>query len=68
MKEQFRDTLEKPSIIEGMSFLDAWCPGAGNSAIKQLKTVAKTLMHHSHALLNYFFTIIFFGIIEDLYF
>ena len=37
MKEQFRDFWEKPSIIEAMVFLDAWCTDAENSGIKQLK-------------------------------
>lgn len=66
MKEQFRDFWQKPSIIEAMAFLDAWCTDAENSGIKQLKKVAKTLMHHSHGLLNYFFHRISCGLVEGI--
>lgn len=66
MKEQFRDFWEKRSIIEAMPFLDAWCTDAENSGIKQLKKVAKTLMHHSHGLLNYFYHRISCGLVEGI--
>ena len=66
MQEQFRDFWEKPTMIEAMVFLDAWCTDAENSGIKQLKKVPKTLMHHSHELLNYFFHRISCGLVEGI--
>lgn len=66
MKEQFRDFWEKRSIIEAMAFLDAWCTDAEKSGIKQLKKVAKTLMYHSHGLLNYYFHRISCALVEGI--
>jgi transposase len=66
MKEQFRDFWEKPNIAEAIVFLDAWCTDADNSGIKQLKKVAKTLMDHSHGLLNFFYHRISCGLIEGI--
>jgi len=66
MKEQLRDFWEKDSIQEAISFLDAWCTDAEASGIKPLKKVAKTLMQHSHGLLNYFFFRISSGLVEGL--
>lgn len=66
MKEQFRDFWQKPSIVQAMAFLDAWCTDAENSGIKQLQKVGKTLMHHSHGLLNYFFHRISCGPVEGI--
>jgi transposase len=55
MKEQLRQFWEKDTHFEAALFLDAWCTDAEKSGIKALKKVAKTLMQHSHGLLNYFF-------------
>ena len=66
MKEQFRDFWEKPTISEAIAFLDAWCTDAENSNIKPLKKVAKTIMHHSHGLLNYFYHRISCGLVEGI--
>ena len=66
MKEQLREFWEKDSIEEAITFLDAWCTDAENSAIKPLKRIAKTLMHHSHGLLNYYFHRISCGLVEGI--
>ena len=55
MKEQLRQFWEKDTYFEAALFLDAWCTDAEKSGIKALKKVSKTLMQHSHGLLNYFF-------------
>ncbi len=66
MKEQLRTFWEKDSIEESITFLDAWCTDAENSDIKPLKRIAKTLMHHSHGLLNYYFYRISCGLVEGI--
>lgn len=66
MKEQLREFWEKDSIEEAITFLDAWCTDAENSKIKPLKKIAKTLMHHSHGLLNYYFHRISCGLVEGI--
>lgn len=66
MKEQLRQFWEKDSIEEAITFLDAWCMDAENSGIKPLKKIAKTLMHHSHGLLNYYFHRISCGLVEGI--
>ena len=66
MKEQFRDFWEKPNIAEAIVFLDAWCTDAEKSGIKHLMKVSKTLMHHSHGLLNFFYHRISCGLIEGI--
>jgi transposase len=66
MKEQLRQFWEKDSIQEAITFLDAWCKDAENSGIKPLKKIAKTLMHHSHGLLNYYFHHISCGLVEGI--
>lgn len=66
MKEQLRTFWEKDSIEEAITFLDAWCTDAENSGIKPLKKIAKTLMHHSHGLLNYYFHRISCGLVEGI--
>ena len=66
MKEQLREFWEKDSIEEAVEFLDAWCKDAESSAIEPLKRVAKSLMHHSHGLLNYFYHRISCGLVEGL--
>jgi transposase len=66
MKEQLRQFWEKDSIEEAITFLDAWCKDAENSGIKPLKKIAKTLMHHSHGLLNYYFHHISCGLVEGI--
>jgi len=50
MKEQLRQFWKKDSSEEAVTFLDAWCKDAENSAIKPLKKIAKPLMRHSHGL------------------
>jgi transposase len=66
MKEQLRQFWEKDSIEEAITFLDAWCMDAEYSGIKPLKKIAKTLMHHSHGLLNYYFHHISCGLVEGI--
>lgn len=66
MKEQFREFWDKPNIADAIVFLDAWCADAENSGIKHLNKVAKTLMNHSHGLLNYFYHKISCGLIEGI--
>jgi transposase len=66
MKEQLREFWEKDSIEEAITFLDTWCTDAENSNIKPLKKIAKTLMHHSHGLLNYYFHRISCGLVEGI--
>jgi transposase len=66
MKEQLRTFWEKDSIEEAITFLDAWCTDAENSGIKPLKKIAKTIMHHSHGLLNYYFYRISCGLVEGI--
>jgi transposase len=66
MKEQLRTFWEKDSIEEAITFLDAWCTDAENSEIKPLKRIAKTLMHQSHGLLNYYFHRISCGLVEGI--
>jgi transposase len=66
MKEQLREFWEKDSIEEAITFLDAWCTDAENSTVKPLKKIAKTLMHHSHGLLNYYFHRISCGLVEGI--
>jgi transposase len=66
MKEQLREFWEKDSIEEAVGFLDAWCKDAEASTVKPLKRVAKSLMHHSHGLLNYFYHRISCGLVEGL--
>ena len=66
MKEQLREFWERDSIEEAITFLDAWCKDAENSDIKPLKRIAKTLMHHSHGLLNYYFHRISCGLVEGI--
>ena len=66
MKEQLRQFWEKDSIQEAVTFLNAWCKDAENSDIKPLEKIAKTLMHHSHGLLNYYFHRISCGLVEGL--
>jgi len=66
MKEQLREFWEKDSLEEAISFLDARCIDAEDSGIKHIKRVPKTLMHHSHGLLNYYFFRISSGLVEGL--
>jgi transposase len=66
MKEQFREFWEKDSIQQAIPFLDAWCTDAENAGVSELKKVARTLMHHSHGLLNYYFHRITCGIVEGI--
>jgi len=66
MKEQFREFWEKPSMIDGMAFLEAWCKDALDSGINQLQKVAKTLMSHCYGLLNYFIHKISCGPVEGI--
>jgi transposase len=66
MKEQFREFWEKDSIAQAIPFLDAWCTDAENSGVKELKKIGKTLMHHSHGLLNYYFHRISCGLVEGI--
>ena len=66
MKEQLREFWEKDSIEEAVEFLNAWCNDAESTSIEPLKRVAKSLMHHSHGLLNYFYHRISCGLVEGL--
>jgi transposase len=66
MKEQLREFWEKDSIEEAVEFLDAWCNDAESTSIEPLKKVAKSLMNHSHGLLNYFYHRISCGLVEGL--
>lgn len=66
MKEQLREFWQKDSIGEAVTFLDAWCKDAESSAIEPLKRIAKTLMKHSHGLLNYYYHRISSGLVEGI--
>jgi transposase len=66
MKEQLRQFWEKDTLAEAVLFLDAWCQDAENSGIKPLQKVSKTLMQHSHGLLNYFVHRISCGLVEGI--
>jgi transposase len=66
MKEKFRNFWEKDSMQEAIAFLNAWCTGAENSCVKELKKIATTLMHHSHGLLHYHFYRLSCGIVEGI--
>ena len=66
MKEQLREFWQKDSIGEAVTFLDAWCKDAESSAIAPLNRIAKTLMKHSHGLLNYYYHHISSGLVEGI--
>ncbi len=66
MKEQLRTFWEKPSLAEGLKFLEAWCADAASTGIRQLEKVSRALMAHSYGLLSYFSHGITCGLVEGI--
>ena len=54
MKEELRLFWEQPSKSAARRFLDSWYDRAMDSGIKQLMTMARTLLAHAFGLLNYY--------------